>query len=227
MRPQAAKRITNHASQTPGHVHLAEYSPTSVTRNSHLRRIPGADLTVAGLVLPLAHAMPCSCTKTFPVGQASNTCVPPAEDEAIERLLVRVNLRPKRRTYDRCSWRYRDRWHHRVGDCCTRDPLLRSALDPKWTGSHWTFAIVAVLVVVSLVTIGVQDTNLAISIATLLMVFVLQNTQNRDSAALHQTGRDDPCRTRCPRGRARHRGHVRSRDQGHDAGGGGLGNAGE
>lgn len=24
----------------------------------------------------------------------------------------------------------------------------------KWTGSHWTFAIVAVLVVVSLVTIG-------------------------------------------------------------------------
>jgi low affinity Fe/Cu permease len=31
----------------------------------------------------------------------------------------------------------------------------------------------------------VEDTNNAISIATLLMVFVLQNTQNRDSAALH------------------------------------------
>jgi low affinity Fe/Cu permease len=55
----------------------------------------------------------------------------------------------------------------------------------KWTGSHWTFAIVAVLVVVSLVTIGVENTNIAISIATLLMVFVLQNTENRDSAALH------------------------------------------
>jgi low affinity Fe/Cu permease len=55
----------------------------------------------------------------------------------------------------------------------------------KWTGSHWAFAIVAVLVVVSLVTIGVEDTNIAIAIATLLMVFVLQNTQNRDSAALH------------------------------------------
>lgn len=55
----------------------------------------------------------------------------------------------------------------------------------KWTGSHWTFAIVAVLVLVSLLTIGVDDTNIAISIATLLMVFVLQNTQNRDSAALH------------------------------------------
>jgi low affinity Fe/Cu permease len=55
----------------------------------------------------------------------------------------------------------------------------------KWTGSHWTFAIVAALVVVSLVTIGVENTNIAISIATLLMVFVLQNTENRDSAALH------------------------------------------
>lgn len=30
-----------------------------------------------------------------------------------------------------------------------------------------------------------EDTNIPISIATLLMVFVLQNTQNRDSAALH------------------------------------------
>lgn len=60
-----------------------------------------------------------------------------------------------------------------------------STLVAKWTGSHWTFAIVAVLVVVSLLTIGVEDTNIAISIATLLMVFVLQNTQNRDSAALH------------------------------------------
>jgi low affinity Fe/Cu permease len=55
----------------------------------------------------------------------------------------------------------------------------------KWTGSHWTFAIVAVFVVVSLLTIGVEDTNIAISIATLLVVFVLQKTQNRDSAALH------------------------------------------
>lgn len=55
----------------------------------------------------------------------------------------------------------------------------------KWTGSHWAFAIAALLVVVSLVTIGVDDTNIGISIATLLMVFVLQNTQNRDSAAPH------------------------------------------
>jgi low affinity Fe/Cu permease len=60
-----------------------------------------------------------------------------------------------------------------------------STLVARWTGSPWTFAIVAVLVVVSLVTIGVEDTNIVISIATLLMVFVLQNTQNGDSAALH------------------------------------------
>jgi low affinity Fe/Cu permease len=32
---------------------------------------------------------------------------------------------------------------------------------------------------------GVEITNIAISIGTLLMVFILQNTQNRDSAALH------------------------------------------
>ena len=55
----------------------------------------------------------------------------------------------------------------------------------KWTGSHWAFLIAAVLVVVSLVAFDVELTNIAISVVTLLMVFVLQNTQNRDSAALH------------------------------------------
>jgi low affinity Fe/Cu permease len=55
----------------------------------------------------------------------------------------------------------------------------------KWTGSHWAFLIAAVLVIVSLTSFGVDRTNIAISIVTLLMVFVLQNTQNRDSAALH------------------------------------------
>jgi len=48
----------------------------------------------------------------------------------------------------------------------------------------------------------VEDTSSAISIATLLMVFVHQNTQNRDSASCISTERDDLCRTRCPRGRA-------------------------
>jgi low affinity Fe/Cu permease len=55
----------------------------------------------------------------------------------------------------------------------------------KWTGSHWAFLVAAALVVVSLVGFGVELTNIPISIVTLLMVFVLQNTQNRDSAALH------------------------------------------
>jgi len=55
----------------------------------------------------------------------------------------------------------------------------------KWTGCHWTFAHRR----------GARGGEpghhrggghqLAISIATLLMVFVLQNTQNRNSAALH------------------------------------------
>ena len=69
-----------------------------------------------------------------------------------------------------------------------------------------------------------EDTNNAISIATLLMVFVLQNTQNRDSAALHlkldEMIHAEPDAREVVRGT-----EVRSRDQGHDAGGGGLGNA--
>ena len=52
-------------------------------------------------------------------------------------------------------------------------------------GSHWAFVPAAILVVVGLFTVGVEDTNIAISVVTLLMVFVLKNTQNRDSAALH------------------------------------------
>jgi low affinity Fe/Cu permease len=55
----------------------------------------------------------------------------------------------------------------------------------RWTGSHWTFTVAGVLLIASLVLFGVETTNIAISIVFLLMVFVLQNTQNRDSAALH------------------------------------------
>ena len=60
-----------------------------------------------------------------------------------------------------------------------------SSLVARWTGSHWALLIAAALVVVALALFGVAITNIAISIVTLLMVFVLQNTQNRDSAALH------------------------------------------
>lgn len=55
----------------------------------------------------------------------------------------------------------------------------------RWTGNHWALLVAAALVVASLVVFGVEITNVAISIGTLLMVFILQNTQNRDSAALH------------------------------------------
>ena len=55
----------------------------------------------------------------------------------------------------------------------------------KWMGSHWAVLVAAGLVVASLAVFGVDNTNIAISITTLLMVFILQNSQNRDSAALH------------------------------------------
>ncbi|MGH3924407.1 MAG: low affinity iron permease family protein [Pseudonocardiaceae bacterium] len=60
-----------------------------------------------------------------------------------------------------------------------------ATLVARWTGNHWAFLVAAALVVMSLVLFGVEITNIAISIGTLLMVFILQNTQNRDSAALH------------------------------------------
>lgn len=60
-----------------------------------------------------------------------------------------------------------------------------ATLVAKWTGNHWAFLIAATLVVISLALFGVEITNIGISIVTLLMVFILQNTQNRDSAALH------------------------------------------
>jgi low affinity Fe/Cu permease len=55
----------------------------------------------------------------------------------------------------------------------------------KWTGSHWAVLIAGLFVVIGLSSFGIEITNIAIAIVTLLMVFVLQNTQNRDSAALH------------------------------------------
>jgi low affinity Fe/Cu permease len=60
-----------------------------------------------------------------------------------------------------------------------------ASLLSKWMGSPWALLVVALLVVIGLVAFGVDRTNIAISIATLLMVFILQNSQNRDAAALH------------------------------------------
>jgi low affinity Fe/Cu permease len=55
----------------------------------------------------------------------------------------------------------------------------------KWTGSQWAFIVAAFLVLVGLLMTDMATTNLVISIVTLLMVLVLQNTENRHSAALH------------------------------------------
>src|SRR5947207_14125544 len=55
----------------------------------------------------------------------------------------------------------------------------------KWMGTPWALLVAALLVVIGLMAFGVDRTNIAISIATLLMVFILQNSQNRDAAALH------------------------------------------
>jgi low affinity Fe/Cu permease len=55
----------------------------------------------------------------------------------------------------------------------------------RWTGSQWAFIVAAIVVLVGLVVTDMATTNLVISIVTLLMVLVLQNTENRHAAALH------------------------------------------
>lgn len=55
----------------------------------------------------------------------------------------------------------------------------------RWMGSHWALGIMALFVTAGLTLFGVTVTNTGIAIITLLMVFILRNTQNRDSAALH------------------------------------------
>jgi low affinity Fe/Cu permease len=55
----------------------------------------------------------------------------------------------------------------------------------KWVGSHWAGLAVALLVVTGLAVFGINVTSIAIGGATLLLVIVLQNSQNRNLAALH------------------------------------------
>jgi low affinity Fe/Cu permease len=55
----------------------------------------------------------------------------------------------------------------------------------RWMGSHWAAVIAAAGALLSLALLGVDGTSIAISIITLIVVLILQNTQHRDSAALH------------------------------------------
>jgi low affinity Fe/Cu permease len=63
----------------------------------------------------------------------------------------------------------------------------------EWTGTPWSFAIAVTVILVWAVTgpvFGFSDTwqlviNTGTTIVTFLMVFLIQNTQNRDSKAMH------------------------------------------
>jgi hypothetical protein len=65
------------------------------------------------------------------------------------------------------------------------DVRLDGILALEVDGLALALLVVALLVVIGLQVFGIDRTNIAISIATLLMVFILQNSQNRDAAALH------------------------------------------
>jgi low affinity Fe/Cu permease len=60
-----------------------------------------------------------------------------------------------------------------------------ASLLSKRLGSYWAVVVVALGVVIGLVVFGRDVTAIAISVATLLMVLILKNSENRDSAALH------------------------------------------
>jgi low affinity Fe/Cu permease len=63
----------------------------------------------------------------------------------------------------------------------------------EWAGSHWAFTLAIALILVWAFTgpfFGFSDTwqlyvNTATTLVTFVMVFVIQNTQNRDSKAIH------------------------------------------
>ena len=54
----------------------------------------------------------------------------------------------------------------------------------RWLGSVWAVLVAAVLIALGLALVGIGVTTLAISVATLLMVFALQNAEHKDSTAL-------------------------------------------
>jgi low affinity Fe/Cu permease len=55
----------------------------------------------------------------------------------------------------------------------------------RWMGSLWAVLVTAALVGLGLATVGIVITALVISVTTLLMVYALQNTENRHLSALH------------------------------------------
>src|SRR5438552_913904 len=71
--------------------------------------------------------------------------------------------------------------------------LRFSTRTAEWAGSHWAFALAIALILawaLSGPVFGFSDTwqlyvNTATTLVTFVMVFVIQNTQNRDSKAIH------------------------------------------
>src|SRR5476651_2442883 len=68
-----------------------------------------------------------------------------------------------------------------------------SGIATKWSGSSAAFAIACLIIIIWLISgpfFGFSDTwqlviNTGTSITTFLMVFLIQNTQNRDARAMH------------------------------------------
>jgi low affinity Fe/Cu permease len=55
----------------------------------------------------------------------------------------------------------------------------------QWTGSPMAFVLAPILVLVGLATVGIDITNVGISIVTLLLLVLLQHSQNQDTLGIH------------------------------------------
>ena len=81
--------------------------------------------------------------------------------------------------------------HRRFNHMSLLEKFARHAT--AWTGSSWAFGLAVLIILVWAVTgplFGFSDTwqlviNTGTTIVTFLMVFVIQNTQNRDAKAIH------------------------------------------
>ena len=84
--------------------------------------------------------------------------------------------------------------HGKIRPSPMRRGFLRFAnTSAEWAGSHWAFGLAIALILVWVLSgplFAFSDTwqlyvNTATTLVTFVMVFVIQNTQNRDSKAIH------------------------------------------
>jgi low affinity Fe/Cu permease len=104
--------------------------------------------------------------------------------------MISALKRPRQRSRRLCAWRsFDERWRLKLADLFAKI----SNRIARWAGHYVAFTVAVLIVVVWAATgpiFGFSDTwqlviNTGTTIVTFLMVFLIQNTQNRDALAVH------------------------------------------